>query len=400
MQTSAATGGGGARSLRVCQLCAVDFTLNHFLLRLVDGMQSAGWQVTSVCSDGMFVPRLRSRGYRLLPIPISRGLNPFKHAVSTFRLVQLFRRERFDIVHVHTPIAALIGRVAARLAGVPMVVYTAHGFYFHDQMRALPKALFALLEQLGGRLTDLLFTQSAEDAETAVTRRFLPADRVIAIGNGVDPQRFRAGDPALRSRARAALGIPADATVIGMVGRMVAEKGYPEYLRAALRISSDRADIYFVAIGDRLPSDHAGSIDGVLEDARIRLGDRLILAGLRDDVPDLLAALDVFTLPSHREGMPRTIIEAMMMALPVVATNIRGSREEVIPGETGLLVPVKDEVALADALMQLIDEPRMRQRMGAAGRARALAHYDEAVVVARQIAEIRSRLPVELRGCT
>jgi glycosyltransferase involved in cell wall biosynthesis len=384
--------------LHVCQLCAVDFTLRHFLTALIDGMRRHGWNVTGVCSDGGFVPRLREQGYRVQTLPIARGLNPLRHTVTLVRLILLFRRERFDILHVHTPIAALLGRIAGRLSGIPMIIYTAHGFYFHDHMRPLPKAAFLLLERLGGGLTDLLFTQSAEDAATAIEKRFLPAHRVVAIGNGVDPAAFKPGDTVIRVKMRAALGIPADAVVIGMIGRMVLEKGYSEFFEAAIQIAKARADVVFVAIGDRLPSDHAGSVDRSLEAARSSLGRRLVLTGLRDDIADLLTALDIFTLPSYREGMPRTIIEAMMTALPVVATDIRGSREEVVHGETGLLVPPRDAPALANALQALVDSPQTRLRMGRAGRERALAHFDESRVVARQIDEILARLPGTLRA--
>ena len=384
--------------LSVCQLCAVDFTLHHFLRPLESAMRSEGWRVTCVCSDGDFVPLLRSDGLRVEALPIDRGFNLVKHARSIFLLWRLFRREKFDIVHVHTPVASLLGRVAARLAGVPVVVYTAHGFYFHDEMRSWKREIFIALERLGGRLTDLLFTQSAEDARTAVERRMVPDRDVVAIGNGVDPTRFRPADPVARNRVRDGLGIPRSAVVVGMIGRMVAEKGYREFLDAAIEVASERPDTCFVAIGDRLPSDHAAGVESELRRASALLGSRLILTGLRDDVPELLGALDIFTLPSHREGMPRTIIEAMMSALPVVATDIRGSREEVVPGETGLLVPVRDAHALAGGLLALIDDPAARDAMGRAGRARALAHFDEARVVARQIAEIRARLPVGLRA--
>jgi glycosyltransferase involved in cell wall biosynthesis len=156
--------------------------------------------------------------------------------------------------------------------------------------------------------------------------------------------------------------------------------------------------MWFIVVGDRLPSDHAGAVDTELEAARSALGDRLVLTGLREDVPAILGALDVFTLPSYREGMPRTIIEAMMMALPVVATDIRGSREEVVDGATGILVPVRDEASLAAALEKLVGDAALRQAMGRAGRARALALYDERVIVARQIDAIRAALPAHLRA--
>ena len=128
--------------LKVCQLCAVDFTLKHFLLPLVDGMRDAGWEVTAVCSDGPAIAGLRERGYDIETVRIERSFNLFRHIGSTRVLIRVFRARRFDVVHVHTPVAALIGRVAARIAGVPTVVYTAHGFYFHDEIgKSHPKFL-------------------------------------------------------------------------------------------------------------------------------------------------------------------------------------------------------------------------------------------------------------------
>ncbi len=384
--------------LKVCQLCAVDFTLRHFLTALIDGMRAEGWSVTAVCSDGPFVPALRSAGYAIETVPISRGLNPVRHMASLVRLARLLRRERFDILHVHTPIAALLGRIAARLTGVPMVVYTAHGFYFHDDMHPLPKAIYTWLEWLGGRLTNLLFTQSEEDARTAVAKRFLPAARVVPIGNGVDVSSFDPARVTTRAATRLKLGVPQEAVAIGMIGRMVAEKGFAEFLDAAETVVAQGFPVYFLAIGERLPSDHAAGTEDRIRTAKARLGDRLVLTGLRSDVPDLLAAMDIFTLPSYREGMPRTIIEAMLMAKPVVATDIRGSREEVVAGETGILVPVRDASALSQAFITLASDPAMRQRMGEAGRMRALALYDESVVVAKQVAALRAHLPDSLKA--
>ena len=382
--------------LKVCQLCAVDFTLKHFITPLIDGMRAAGWNVTAVCSDGSFVAGMRAAGYRIELLPISRGLNPVRHIISLWRLIRLFRREQFDVLHVHTPVAALLGRVAARIAGIPLVVYTAHGFYFHDDMKATPKAIFTALERFGAKLTDLLFTVSEEDARTALAKNFIAKERLVAIGNGVNTKRFDPAQIEGRERLRKEFGILDGAVAIGMVGRMVAEKGYGEFLDAAKIVVAQGFQACFIAVGERLPSDHAAGIDTQLAAAKAALGERLILTGLRSDIPDLLAAMDVFTLPSYREGMPITIIEAMLMAKPVVATNIRGSREEVVGGETGLLVPVRDAAALARAFVALIEDEPLRGRMGRAGRTRALALYDESKIVALQIAAIRAHLPAPL----
>ena len=201
-------------------------------------------------------------------------------------LVQLFRAERFDIVHVHTPVAALVGRLAAARAGVPKIVYTAHGFYFHAGM-PWPKRFFhMLLEWIGGSCTDLLFTQAAEDADTA---RALGLSRgpVHAIGNGSDLQRFRPAseDPGTRARLRAELDTPADRPVIAVVGRLVTEKGYPE-LFAAMR----HIDAELWVIGERLDSDHAQSIRDAIAavESDPATKARVRFLGYRADVPDLL----------------------------------------------------------------------------------------------------------------
>jgi len=372
--------------MKICQLCTVDFTLAHFLLPLMAGLREAGHEVVGICADGPLLSSVRAEGFRVETAPLVRSLDPLANARALASLLRLFRRERFDLVHVHTPVAAAIGRVAARLAGVPRIAYTAHGFIFHDRMAAAPRAACIAAEWIAGRLTDTLFTQAEEDAATARRLGLCRTGDVMAIGNGSDPALF-APDPsgAVRARIRAELGTPADRVVVMMVGRLVAEKGYPE-LFAAMR----SLDAELWCVGARLASDHAASIDRALAEvtADPALAARIRLLGYRDDVADLLRAADIFTLPSHREGMPRSIVEAMLTALPVVATDVRGSREEVIQGETGLLVPVADPAALAGALARLAGDAELRARMGAAGLARARALYDEALVVRRQLVHL------------
>jgi len=364
--------------MKICQLCAVDFTMARLLLPLLLALKERGHEVVAVCSPGPLLARVEAAGIRCRPVTIERSMNPAAALRSARALTSLFREEGFDLVHVHTPVASLVGRLAAWRAGVPRIAYTAHGFYFHERMDPLRRATFVGLEWAAGRVTDLLMTQSEEDAAFA-RRAGLARGPVAAIGNGVDPASFHPRDGAHRAAVRDALGTPRDATVILMVGRLVAEKGYPE-LFAAMR----EVDAHLWVAGQRLASDHARPVDAALA-TDPELAHRVHLLGERDDVPELMAAADLFTLPSHREGMPRSIIEAMMTGLPVVATNIRGSREEVVDGTTGLLVPVADAPALAAALRSLVTDPARRATFGAAGRTRALHLYDEAKVIARQI---------------
>lgn len=375
--------------MKICQLCAVDFTLKFFLLPLIDGMHHRGWQVVSVCSDGPYVPEMRENGYRIETCTISRSMNPFLAMRSLVALVRLFRRERFDVLHVHTPIAALIGRIAASVVGIPLVVYTAHGFYFHEGMPRWKRSLFVALERFGGLMTDLLFSQSSEDAESAVRERIVASPRVLAIGNGVAPDRFSPEMYGNGTISRREFGIPDDAYVIGCIGRQVKEKGIAEFLSAAVRVHAGNPNVWFLLIGERLQSDHASSIDAELQAARAFLGPRLVTPGLRKDIPECLATMDLFCLPSWREGMPRTIIEAMMMAKPVLATDIRGSREEVVIEGTGVLVPVRSPEALADAMVRFVRDPVWGRKLGEEGRRRALAVYDEQKVIKLQLDRIQ-----------
>lgn len=377
--------------LKICQLCAVDFTLKQFLLPLIDGLQAAGMEVTAVCSDGPEIAGLRARGYRVQTVAIARDMNPVAALRSVAELVRLFRRERFDIVHVHTPVASLIGRLASRLVGTRLVVYTAHGFYFHDRMPRWKRRVFITLERVAGWFTHLLLCQSAEDAEEAIAEKLAPRERVLAIGNGVDACRFDPSRVIDAAAARAVLGIPPEAPVVGIIGRMVREKGYNELLEAVGLLADEFSLMHVLLVGGRLASDHDHSIEAALAQARAQLGERLVEAGLRDDTPVMLSAMDVFCLPSYREGMPRTIIEAMMMGKPVVATNIRGCREEVVDGETGVLVPIKDARRLAEAVSGCLRDPAGARLMGARGRERALRLYQEDRIVRLQVDTIRAR---------
>jgi len=263
------------------------------------------------------------------------------------------------------------------------VVYTVHGFYFHEYMPFWKRWIFLGMEWFLGRITDVLFTQSEEDAATARRFNLCRGGVVAAIQNGVSPELFHPSPNDIeRSQIRFENGASVDTCVIAVVGRLVAEKGYRELL-----VAMEELDAILWVIGERLESDHAQNVDSEIERAREHplLSQKVQFLGPRTDVAELLRAADIFVLPSHREGMPRSIIEAMMTSLPVVSTDIRGSREEVVHNETGLLVPVRNPSALAEALEKLVRDRSLRAHMGAAGRARALKLFDEKTVIARQM---------------
>jgi glycosyltransferase involved in cell wall biosynthesis len=232
------------------------------------------------------------------------------------------------------------------------------------------------MEWIAARVTDVFLTVSEAEARDA--RRLHLAAHAEAVRNGRDPTVFRP-DPASRHRVRAELGVPGDRTVIIAVSRLVWHKGYPE-LAAAMRAVPE-AELWVA--GERLDSDRGADMESLLRGAG--LGYRLRLLGYRTDIAALLAAADIFTLPSRFEGLPMSVIEAMLTGLPVVATNVRGPAEQVVDGITGLQVPPGNAAALGAALGRLVRDPALRADMGQAGRQRALDCYDEAKVLSRTL---------------
>ena len=378
------------RPLRALHLCAVDFTVRHFMLPMIDRLGRAGIDTRVGCAPGPYTGGLRQDGYRMENLPIVRGAAPLRHLLSLWRITRYLRRERIDILHVHTPIAALIGRTAAFLARTPLVFYTAHGFYFHDQMAPLRRRFHIGLEKVGAAMCDFIFTCSDEDRQSAIALGIACPGKVKTILNGIDLERFsreRFG-PGDRERIRADLGIAPDALVVAISGRLVREKGYFEFLEAAAACRRRFPAARFLALGDALDSDHDSARDAFRERiAALGLGEALVPAGMRTDMPEMLLAADVFTLPSYREGMPYSILEAMAMGLPVVATDIRGCREEVVDGETGFLVPARDSAALGDKIARLLGDGDLRRTLGAAGRRRVEALFEESMTVEKQWVE-------------
>ncbi len=264
-------------------------------------------------------------------------------------------------------------------AGVPRIAYTCHGFLFNQPGPWWRRALSLRMERLGARVTDTFLTVSEEEAEDARRLRIHP--RATAVLNGRDPALFHP-DAEARAAIRAELGAVPEDCVIACVSRLVRHKGHPELLRA---MEATPGNAVLWVVGERLASDHGEDLEPHFARAEQLMGRRIRRLGYRHDVARILAAADVFCLPSHFEGLPMSVIEAMLTALPVVATDIRGPREQVVENETGVLVPPMQDAPLAAALSRLAADPALRARLGAAGRARALDRFDEAKVVGRTL---------------
>jgi glycosyltransferase involved in cell wall biosynthesis len=362
--------------MKIIEVTNVDFSLRQFLLPLMREIHARGHEVIGACAEGQFLNVPREEGFRIVPIPFERRTSPLAHWRAFHALVRLFREEKPDIVHAHMPISGFLARMAAWWTGVPRIAYTGHGFWFNHPGNPARQAVGFLMEWIAARVTTVFLTVSDEEASDA--RRLGISRDAISVRNGRDPSVFHP-DTVASARLRAELGVPEDRVVIVAVSRLVRHKGYPE-LAAAMRQLPD-ADLWVV--GERLLSDRGDDMLSLLRNAG--LGERLHLLGHRTDVAAILAAADIFVLPSHFEGLPMSVIEAMLTGLPVVATDIRGPREQVLPEVTGLLVPPAAVAPLAAALLSLAADPAARAAMGASGRERAMELYDEAKVLARTL---------------
>jgi glycosyltransferase involved in cell wall biosynthesis/ribosomal protein S18 acetylase RimI-like enzyme len=349
----------------------------RFLLRAqLRRLRDEGYDVTGISAPGPWVAELEAEGIRHVALAHSvRAWSPARDLRAFVELWRLFRRERFDLVHTHFVKTGLMGRLAARLAGVRCVVNTIHGLYATPEDRALKRVPVHTLERLAARFSDLELYQSEEDLVFARRKGIVRPGRSEFLGSGIDLARF---DPAAvsdrrASAVRAEFGFGPGDVVVGTIGRLIANKGLRELFEAAALIRAHEPNVRFLVVGDADPEkDHA-----IPPAELLAAHEHVVFAGWRDDVPDVLAAMDVFVLPSWREGMPRAAIEAAAMARPLVLTNIRGCREVARDGKEGLLVPARDPRPLAAAVSMLAADPALRRRLGEAARARALERFDE-----------------------
>jgi glycosyltransferase involved in cell wall biosynthesis len=346
-------------------------------LRGALALDSAACRVTIVTGQGdQLIRAARAAGLDVVVEPALRApIRPATDLRAVRRLTDLFAARGFDVVHTHCAKGGAVGRIAAHRAGVRRVIHTYHGFPFHEFQSAALRRAYVTIERRLGAITDLALCVGAGVAAEAVRRRLISPDRITTVGVCVDgPDRARAvreaGSPAARSRARAALGLPADALVVGAVGRLAFQKAPEDLVTAVARL--DRSDVVGAWVGGGELAGRVGRRAAALPDGRFRL------AGERSGILDLLPAFDVFALPSRYEGLPTAVVEAMICGVPVVATAVNAASDLVIPGKTGILVPPGRPAPLATAIGSLLDSPGRRAELAAAARAHVAGRYTEA----------------------
>lgn len=295
-----------------------------------------------------------------------RNINPIADSVALWKLYRFMRREKFDIVHTHLAKAGILGRIAARMAGVPIVVHGLHGMVFNDyQSWAVNRAYWAM-QRMVDPLTDHYVTVSTVVTDMAVAAGLGSAKNHTTIYSGMELDWFIAPDVEAEN-ARQKWGIPPTAQVVGTIARMVPVKGYDILFEAIPAILREHPDTFFLLVGD-------GPLKDELTTRAQQLGfaDHIVFCGLlpREEIPEALAAMDLMAHPARYEGLPRVLVQALAMSKPCVAFDADGTREVVVSGETGYLIKPGDADAFATAVNELLSDPVRRETLGKAGRAR------------------------------
>lgn len=367
---------------RLLHVTTTDLSLELLLGPQLRAFKAAGYEVHTASAPGPYVADIEADGIVHHPLRhATRALAPHRDIAALAELHRLFRLLKPDIVHTHNPKPGIYGRLAARLARVPLIVNTQHGLYAQPTDRAARRLPIYALERVAAAASHVELVQNIEDIAT-LARMGVPHAKLRHLGNGVDLERFAPKGASVRRAVRSELGIDGDQVVVGAVGRLVWEKGYAELLAAARALLARRNNVSMVVAGPFDP-DKRDSLDQGYVCAAEAAGVRFL--GMRNDPERLYAGFDIYVLASHREGFPRSAMEAAASGLPVIATDIRGCRQVVESGKTGTLVPAGDAVALEAAIESLVDDFDLRRRMGGAAVVKAREEFDQERVIERSI---------------
>jgi glycosyltransferase involved in cell wall biosynthesis len=362
---------GGAQENTLLSVEGLD-RLPEYEVTLATGVDSG--------PEGDLLERAR-RTTRLVIIPeLGREISPIADAVALWKLFRLIRRGRFHIVHTHSSKAGVLGRIAAKVAGTPIVVHTLHSLVFHDYQPWLANRTWWAVKKLCAPMTDHYISVSSRIADRAIAAGIAPREKFTTIYSGMELDWFL--DAKIdRAAVRREFGIPEDAPVVGKIARLFPLKGHDQLFDAIPAVVKAEPHVRFLLVGDGILQSHLrgrAEREGFLAN--------VVFAGLveRERIPAMLAAVDVLVHTSLREGLARVLPQALAMSKPCVAFDLDGAPEVVVHERTGLLVPAADAQSLAQALIRLLSDPELRLRMGRAGR----AHVDPAFRAETMVAQI------------
>jgi glycosyltransferase involved in cell wall biosynthesis len=334
-------------------------------------LQAEGWRVDVLTVDPIFQAEVLRQGLGLVDLDvIRREIRPLWDLGGLIRLRNFLRRADYRIVHTHTSKGGFIGRLASRLARVPVVVHTAHGFAFHEASPRSTRLFYSTLERMASRWCDRIVCVSEFHHRWALELGMCHPSRIIAIPNGIADIASQTRIPA--SETRRLLGAQPSDLLILSTSRLAGDKGLEYLIEAAAMIRPGARAVKVAIAGD-------GPVRVRLEDQAQRLGvtDRVMFLGFRHDIGDLLAACDLVVIPSLREGLSMALLEAMAAGKPIIASGIGSHRELAAQAEMARLVPPANSRALYEAIQKLLGDPALMTRLGATARGLFESRYTE-----------------------
>lgn len=364
-------------NLKVARVSTVPFFVLTQLRAQIEALGASGMSVTVVASkDDMSDELADNKKFNYVPVNIEREINPIKDLFSLFSLVRLFRLNKFDIVHSTTPKAGLLCAIAGFFSGTRIRLHTFTGQPWVT-MKGVKKSILKLCDKVIGALNTHCYADSVSQRNFLVSSGIIRADKISVLGTGslaginldrFDPARYSPEDlGALRSY----LKIPKSGKIVLFVGRITPDKGIKELISAFGEAVNKQGDIYLVLVG---PFESAGEdiVNGV-SDPKVR--NNIKIVGYSEEPEKYMALADLLCLPSYREGFGTVVIEAAAMGTPTIGTDIYGLSDAILNGETGILVPVKDSVALERALISTLSDAPLLSSLGVAARSRAVTDF-------------------------
>ena len=369
------------KKIKVVHIANFDLGLKVHLGNYMRYLCDQGYSISAITHPGSWLTRDTTilDGIFVKIMTFDPRISPLVDFKTLLHLICYLRKEKFDIVHTHTIKPGFLGRIAAKIVGVPVIVHTVHGFYSFEGMSQIQNGFYALFEKIGSACSDLILSQNKQDIACAVDSNICSSDKIHYLGNGIDLNRF---DPSRVSQSkvmalRNEFGILPHEKIIGFASRWAKEKGLIEFLEAANYLKLNGYKAKYLIVGNSQPRKNSAlSAQKLMNQYAIR--NNTILAGYREDIPELLSLMDIVVYPSHgREGIPRILMESSALGRPIVATRVRGILEAVENGVTGVLVPKADGRSLAKAIIKLIEDQDYATELGQRARQRATLNFDE-----------------------
>ncbi|MBS2040203.1 glycosyltransferase family 4 protein [bacterium] len=349
--------------LRTLHVTTIDLTAHCFLRTGFDLLRSQGHEVALACNFQQFQQELADHTDRMFQIKIPRQIQPLQDLRSLAQLIRVIRLYRPQILHSHTSKAGFIARLAGRLCDLPLVVHTIHELPQNATRSRLKKTVYWAMEKLAAGWCDHLITVSRVNQKQILDEKICRPEKLSLIPGGLALENYRTRGPAPWS-------LPPDAIVMGMAGRLEAAKGHSDLLQAMARLAPANPRLHLVLMG-------SGHLREQLEQQRDELGlsERVHFLGWVEDLISAVAALDLFVLSSHYEGLGVVLLEALALGRPVVSTRVGGTQDIIEDGVTGLFAPAHDPMGLAETIQRLLDDPALAARLAAAGQQKVHRHY-------------------------